>query len=710
MQLILSSNYPQSERHGMLVLMSLSVLYHYMYCMMVSSMLSVSPVVGGALFLTARVGGMLIQWLWGKKRKYITKGMYIAGMAFLCVMLVVLFLLLAVFPFILSTYAMWILFSIVLLISLRESLAGRITGKMVRNGIGFRAYLWMMAGIYGISMGVGAVLLFPSMTQEYAWQSFGTLAMGALLEIYSLWRERNIVAEAGRSSPTDPGIVKNAIQELKDVGAYYSFDRFHTLILMALQMTLVMMYTFIGLTGRELLICLFIALGLTLLLPEAIGFFLRHMKNKKPAATKLLLAGLFIWIYGLILFYRQLGMESHLLITYLTLGMSVGGVTVSMTCLAELEDEMQSVARYGLQTEMRGYKQLRFIRNEMAVLLGQLVALVLLTVLSTPSWITLDGYHIQSLADDFRPIMILPPLLLLISAFVRVLHFPMNNRYFQKVRSFLTLKEEGEENPALQRQLDSVVMKRNKKRIGVKIIIMILRPLYYHKVLGTENLQPYEDGSMILVCNHGEIYGPIVANLYIPISFRPWVVAHMMEKEKIVDHMYHGSVKRQRWIPEKWKKPLIQMICPLLQWVFESIESIPVYRGNPRALLKTFRMTVEAMQAGDNILLFPENGEDRLDGQKGYAEEGVTAQLYTGFAMLAPAYYAKTGKRAVFMPVYASKRLRTLRIGEGIEYNPEAPANQEKLRIVDELLHRMNGLYEMELRETSQRKKKQLSE
>jgi hypothetical protein len=65
--------------------------------------------------------------------------------------------------------------------------------------------------------------------------------------------------------------------------------------------------------------------------------------------------------------------------------------------------------------------------------------------------------------------------------------------------------------------------------------------------------------------------------------------------------------------------------------------------------------------------------------------------------MLAPAYYSKTGKRAVFIPIYASKRLRTLTLGEGIEYSPTAPATEEKLRIVSALQQSMQAMYQQEL-------------
>ena len=44
------------------------------------------------------------------------------------------------------------------------------------------------------------------------------------------------------------------------------------------------------------------------------------------------------------------------------------------------------------------------------------------------------------------------------------------------------------------------------------------------------------------------------------------------------------------------------------------VDSIPVYHDNPRKLMLTFRETVSAMEAGDNILIFPENAATSEDG------------------------------------------------------------------------------------------------
>lgn len=693
-----------SSRRGMLVLMSLSTQYHYMYCMMMSGVLSIPAVIGGALMMSGLIGVELMRLVMGRNRKGLPRGMRVAGALLLAFMLLCNLLLLSVYPAALKIETVWIIFSFALLIIMRGTFLRRLVEKRMRRSIGKPAFLLLSALLELLPVGIVSAILFWNMpSAEVAWQMLAGFALGAALEGYGLWRERKTLA-AGTGEPPDLGAMGSAAKGLHGIGAYQAFERFHRLILLALQITLVMVYTFIGLAIKELLVSLGVALSLTLLLQKVTDWLLRKMQGRRPAVTQLLLAGVFLWISGLVLFYRQLGHAPDLLMSNLALALSMAGATVSATCLAEMERLMTNVARYGLENHLEGYVQVRQAHTELSILAGQMLALALLTLLSAPWGKSWEGTDLPSLLQGFRPLMILPPMLLLLAAFVSVLHFPMDNRYFAKLRRFLTLTQEGGENPAMKEQLDSVVVKRHKNRYALKALITICRPLYYHKVVGKENIAGHEDGTMILICNHGELYGPVVANLYAPISFRPWTASDMMEKEAIVEHMYQGTMKRQKWLPERWKRPLIRrLLYPIFHWIFQSIESIPVYRNEPRKLMQTFRITIQAMQAEDNILIFPEAGEDHAYGERGYVSEGV-GRLYTGFAMLGPAYYAKTKKRAVFVPIYASKKLRTLFIGKGVEYDPQAPANQEKLRIVDELLGRMRDMYAIELETTGREK------
>lgn len=677
--------YVASSRRLMLVLMSLSTLYQYMYATMLSSALGLLPVFGGAMFMSARVALTMSDTVLGSGRKYLTHRMRMAFLSLSVLMLLCTFALLSLYPVLWTAKSVWITFAVVLVITIRPVLGRRLMARRMRRTLGVRAFGILMALLYLATLAVMAWLLAANMDIDSAWQLWGGFVAGLVLECYSLWRERDLVALEGIDDEIDRETVSRMAAELREVNAYGAYQRMHMLVLLALQLTLVMVYTFIGLTTQELLTCMLLTVACTVVMREVSLLCMRCIRQ--PFATQMLLIGLFLWLYGLFLFYRQMEQPTGLTWSYVSLGLCVSGLTVSVTALAELERRMTDVAQFKLENQMRGYAQMRAATTEMAILLGQMVALILLTLLCMPAG-ALQQLDLLALGAAFRPLMIVPALLLLLGAIISALRFPMNNRHFQKLARWLQLESEGEDNAALRRQLDSVVVKRHKNRFGVRIIITLLRPLYYHKVIGKENLTQYEDGSMVLICNHGEIYGPVVANLYVPIDFRPWVLNSMMEREAIVEHMYQGTMVRQRWLPERWKRPLIRLITPLMMWVFNSLEAIPVYRGLPRELMKTFRLTLDAMQAGDNILVFPENGEEHEPGKAGYARDGV-GKLYTGFAMIAPMYYAKTKKRAVFVPIYASRKRRTLTIGQGIVYNPEANAMEEKMRIVDALLASM---------------------
>lgn len=683
--------YVASSRRVMLVLMSLSTLYEYMYTTMLSSALGLIPVFGAAMFMSARVVMTMSRTVFGEGKKYLTRRMRAAFAVLTALMLLCALLLIGLSPVLRRTEGVWLTFAVVLIISVRAQLGRRFTGRRMRRTVGGRAYWILMAILYLAPLGGMAWILTANMETVGAWQLWAGFAAGEALELYGLWRERDLLALEDTPDEIDGETVGRIADELREVNAYGAYQRMHMLVLLALQMTLVMVYTFVGMTTRELMAGMLLSVGLTIVTREICDFLMSRIR--RPSASQLLLVGLFLWLYGLVLFYRQLDGAPKLMLGYLSLALCMSGLTVSVTSLAELERRMTDVAQFRLKDHMRGYSQIRAASTEIAILMGQIIALILLTVLCMPSELWTGELDISRLGGAFRPVLIVPALLLLLGAIISTLRFPMNNRHFQKLAQWLTLEKEGVDNPALRQQLDSVVVRRHKNRFGVRVIITLLRPLYYHKVYGKENLAGYEEGTMILICNHGEIYGPVVANLYVPIAFRPWVISEMMERDAIVEHMYQGTMVRQRWIPERLKRPLVNLITPLFMWVFESLEAIPVYRSHPRELMKTFRETINAMQAGDNILVFPENGEGHAPGQTGYVREGV-GRLYTGFAMIAPMYYAKTKKSAVFVPIYASKKHRTLTIGQGIVYDPENNATDEKLRIVDRLLESMKAMSE----------------
>jgi hypothetical protein len=238
----------------------------------------------------------------------------------------------------------------------------------------------------------------------------------------------------------------------------------------------------------------------------------------------------------------------------------------------------------------------------------------------------------------------------------------------------------------MEKRLKNVLIKKYKKRIGVHVIRMLLRPMMYHTVTGREHVDSLPG---IFVFNHREVYGPIAAVVFLPYDMRPWILDKMIDKAQITAHMYEGTFSRIRWLPVWLRKALAGFLSPVVVWALSSFDPIPVYRGTARNVLKTFELSIECMQTGDSILLFPENAEER------YTDSEQVNEFYRGFANLGRLYYKRTKECVTFYPVYSSQRSRVLRIGEGVSYDP-GNGRQEEKRIVEVLLRRMRELQKLD--------------
>ena len=118
-----------------------------------------------------------------------------------------------------------------------------------------------------------------------------------------------------------------------------------------------------------------------------------------------------------------------------------------------------------------------------------------------------------------------------------------------------------------------------------------------------------------------------------------------------------------------------------------ALRAIAVYRGSPMKLRQTLRESVEALEQGENLMIFPEHPEGK------YVKGGIS-ELSPGFVMLAEAWWKKTGKKMRMMPVFANREKRTFTFGEEIVYEPENGYAAEQERILEEAYLQLTELSE----------------
>ncbi len=284
---------------------------------------------------------------------------------------------------------------------------------------------------------------------------------------------------------------------------------------------------------------------------------------------------------------------------------------------------------------------------------------------------------IPSISHLFWQAVLLLPAALYIVACVFALFQPLDSQNLDKLVVYRSA--EGMSDAVKYSLTDRIV--HGKNRVGIRIMIWFIRPWFPCKCVGKEKLKNI-DRPIVFVGNHYEIYGPVVSVLRMPVPFRPWVIWKMMDSDQIEEYIRVGVENLCKVVPKFIRKKIPRIGKKFMLYIFECIRSIPVYRDNLRQVVQTINMTVQAMEEGDNVMLFPEKPETT------YSQGGVD-NFYSGFVEVGSAYYKKTGKCATFVPVYISKKHRKLYIGDGITYDASNGKADEKRRIASELRQRM---------------------
>ncbi len=228
-----------------------------------------------------------------------------------------------------------------------------------------------------------------------------------------------------------------------------------------------------------------------------------------------------------------------------------------------------------------------------------------------------------------------------------------------------------------------------KERVVTGMTIALLRPFNRHKMADLDHMKQDPENPIVFLGNHAEIYGPIASALCFPVPIRFWVISKMMfNKREVRAYLYENTFSKKTFLPVFIRKLLAWYLGWLSVNVMNALRAIPVYRDSPMKLRQTIRQSVEALEKGENLMIFPEKPE----GGK-YVKGGI-GELSPGFVMLAEAWWKKSGKKLRIMPVFANREKRTFTFGEEIRYEPENGYAAEQERIMTEASNQLIALSE----------------
>ena len=203
----------------------------------------------------------------------------------------------------------------------------------------------------------------------------------------------------------------------------------------------------------------------------------------------------------------------------------------------------------------------------------------------------------------------------------------------------------------------------------IKTMVRWFSPKF--KIEGAENL-PEE--ATIIVGNHSQLYGPIACEIYPPRDRYTWCAGEMMHWKEVAAYAFTDFwSQKPRWT-HPWYRLLSHLIEPIAVCLFNNAQTIAVYHD--ARLIDTIRQTIDRLVEGNDIVIFPEK-----DAQGNH----ILYAFQDKFVDVARFYYRKTHKALSFVPLYIAPKLSTMYYGKPITFDPSAPIDEERVRIINYL-------------------------
>ena len=433
-------------------------------------------------------------------------------------------------------------------------------------------------------------------------------------------------------------------------------------------------------------ISLFVCLLVWLFLVWAVSGICYRLTSKrfKGLALSEFILGAITWCLGAVFMFK-----AHTLVFFVlwTFVWSLG-ITLISSSLRKFSIDFEAVGE--LAGEEYGSRELNFSNMMVSTSASLISSAIMLIMLCAYSFLNSDFSSLKWHPLNDVLLMQLPLVFMLAALFV-AFRQPLDYRNREKLMRYIDAKAPLE---PMKESLKSLFVKKYRMRFGVKILCTLARPFLRLRVSGRERIDR-QDSPSVFVCNHGFLYGPVSAVIYLPTYFRPWIHNVMLDTETAVSQMHRSLSFLDRIFGRKASDRLIRGINSILQWVLNSFNPIPVVRGASRDVMSTFDASLQALLEGDNILIFPEKPRElNAPVEDDEYDPDRLRNFYTGFAHIGKMYYDATGKSLLFYPLFSDRDRRLFRIGEPVRYDATLPPRESKQKVARELQRKMNELSE----------------
>ena len=211
-----------------------------------------------------------------------------------------------------------------------------------------------------------------------------------------------------------------------------------------------------------------------------------------------------------------------------------------------------------------------------------------------------------------------------------------------------------------------------KKPAFFRFVCSIVKIFY--KKRNFEGIENLPNTPCIIVGNHAQSHGPLSCEFFFPAEKRIWTIHSVMNKKEFpayaIDDFFPEKKKGLMW----FYKSATHITAPLGSYLFRNADTLPVFKDT--RIVQTFQLSIQALEDGKNIIIFPENREPFNNIINNFQERYVD---------LARLYHKKTGKTLEFVPMYNAASLKKVILGKPIKFNPYNNIEDERTKVCNYL-------------------------
>ena len=181
---------------------------------------------------------------------------------------------------------------------------------------------------------------------------------------------------------------------------------------------------------------------------------------------------------------------------------------------------------------------------------------------------------------------------------------------------------------------------------------------------------PFDEEPCIFVANHERAIGPLEMAVNFPLREESFIWIYAAPLDRKTTPAY---VRQDHWWDENgrlaqlWNAVIPPFVSLVLPPILRSAPHVPVYHDGRAAT--TMKESLRALQAGKNLIIFPEipTGFGEHDPEK----------INEGWLMLLSMYEKRTGKRLKIWPVRLDLVGKQMRISAPFHMDPDIPIREQ---------------------------------